>query len=194
VLDNQIFYENAYKKHGISARGVNWHTKLSQEIRFDIITALIQEELSTCSIVDAGCGFSDLYFFWQKNDLHVKKYIGIDSVLLSLEISRDRLEDYSNSYFIHKNILKDTLPFADWYIASGSLNILSNFDTWLFLEQILRYSNKGIIFNILEGNKQSANFNYKTKSQIKTFFCKKKLEVDIISGYLENDMTVKVNK
>jgi len=194
VLDNSNFYLTSYKKHGLTARGLNWNSKLSQDIRFEIITALIQEELSTSSVADAGCGFADLYLFWDKNALYVKEYIGIDSVLNSVNLAEKNLNNFSNCTLTCKDILKDKLPHADWYIASGSLNILSSFDTWLFLEQILTYSKKGIIFNILEGDKQSENFNYQTKEQIENFFHKKDLKIDIISGYLEDDITIRVTK
>ena len=194
MLDNSNFYLTAYKKHGLSPRGLNWNSKISQDIRFEIITALIQEELPICSIADAGCGFADLYLFWDKNDLHIKKYIGIDSVLNSVNLANKNLKNFSNCTLTCKDILKDALPYADWYIASGSLNILSTFDTWLFLEQMLAYSKKGIVFNILEGEKQSENFNYQTKQHIEKFFHKKDLKIDIISGYLENDMTIRVTK
>jgi len=194
VLDNSNFYLSAYKKHGLTARGLNWNSQLSQDIRFEIITALIQEELSSCSVADAGCGFADLYLFWDTNDLHVKEYIGIDSVLNSINLAEKKLKNFSNCTLTCKDILKDKLPHADWYVASGSLNILSTFDTWLFLEQMLAYSKKGIVFNILEGDKQSKYFNYQTKGKMERFFEEKDLKIDIISGYLENDMTIKVTK
>jgi len=190
-VQNQDFYSSAYKKYGISARGLNWSGKDSQYIRFEVITDILKDELSTCSIVDAGCGFGDLYLFWQKTGLHVKSYVGIDSMQNSIKICQERLPKTS---FTCKDILKDELPCADWYVASGTLNILNDFQTWLFLEKILAYSRKGIVFNILEGSKKSKNFNYQKKEDIITFAKSKDLTCKLKNGYLKNDMTVEIRK
>lgn len=190
-MNNQNFYKNAYKKHGISAQGLNWSSVKSQRVRFEVITSLLKDELITCSFVDAGCGFGDLYLFWQKCGLHVKSYEGIDSVQSSIDICQERLPKIS---FTCKDILKDDLPYADWYIASGTLNILSDFQTWLFLENILTYSKRGIVFNILEGNKQSENFNYQKKEDIIAFAKSKGFTCRLINDYLKNDITVEIRK
>ena len=191
MVSNSDFYQNAYKKHGISARGLNWSSKESQKVRFEVITSLLEDELSKSSIVDAGCGFGDLYFYWLENGLHVKSYEGIDSVENSIQICTERLPRIS---FTCKDILKDDLPYADWYIASGTLNILNDFQTWLFLEKILAHSNKGMVFNILEGSKESKNFNYQKKEDIITFAKSKGFTCRIKNDYLQNDMTVEIRK
>ena len=191
AIKNQDFYQEAYKKHGITARGLNWNSVESQKIRFDVITSFLKDELSTCSIVDAGCGFGDLYFYCQENGLHVKSYVCVDSVKNSIQICAERLPDIS---FTCKDVLKDDLPYADWYIASGTLNILNDFQTWLFLEKILAHSNKGIVFNILEGNKKSENFNYQKKEDIITFAKSKGFTCRLRNDYLKNDMTVEIRK
>jgi len=73
-LNNLDFYKNAYKKYGVSARGLNWSSDESQRVRFEVITSLLKYELPRCSVVDAGCGFGDLYFYWLENGLHVKTF------------------------------------------------------------------------------------------------------------------------
>jgi len=190
-LNNQDFYKNAYKKYGISARGLNWSSDESQRVRFEVITSLLKYELPTCSIVDAGCGFGDLYFYWLENDLHVESYIGLDSVQDSIQICKQRLPEIS---FTCKDILKDDLPYADWYVASGTLNILNDFQTWLFLEKILAHSKRGIVFNMLEGSKKSENFNYQKKEDIIAFAKSKGFTCRLMNEYLKNDMTVEIRK
>ena len=190
-MNNLDFYKNAYKKYGISARGLNWNSEESQRVRFEVITYLFKDELSTCSVVDAGCGFGDLYFYWLELGLHVKSYTGIDSVKNSIQICTERLPKIS---FTCKDVLKDDLPYADWYVASGTLNILNDFQTWLFLEKILTHSSKGIIFNILEGNKKSENFNYQKKEDIIAYAKSKGFTCRVKSDYLENDITVEIRK
>jgi len=59
---------------------------------------------------------------------------------------------------------------------------------------MLKLSTKGIVFNILKGNKKSENFNYKTENEMIDFFEKKGLEIVIVNDYLPNDMTIKALK
>ncbi len=190
-MENLEFYQNAYRKYGISAQGLNWSSEESQKVRFEVITYFLKDELPRCSIVDAGCGFGDLYFYWQENGLHVKSYMGIDSVKNSIQICTKRLPKIS---FTCKDILKDDLPHADWYIASGTLNILNDFQTWLFLEKILDHSYKGIVFNVLEGSKESENFNYQKKEDIIEFAKSKGFTCRVKTDYLKNDVTVEIRK
>jgi len=193
MLNNKDFYTKAYKKHGVSAKGVNWNSKESQELRFEVITDLLGDEIFSSKIVDAGCGFGELYAYWRDKKVCPKSYIGLDCVQNSIDIAKERFLDTDIS-FTCRDVLRDDLPVADWYIASGSLNILSRFDTWLFLEKILNSSKKGIVFNILEGLTGGKNFNYQTKESIKDFAKQKELEYFIIDGYMKNDMTVRILK
>ncbi len=190
-INNENFYLKAYKKYGLSAQGVNWNSKESQEIRFEIITEILGKDIKKSEIVDAGCGFGELYAYWVNRGIYPKRYVGVDCVENSIVVAKER---FANLSFTCRDILRDELPLADWYVASGSLNILSSFDTWLFLETILKNSKKGIVFNILQGYAKSKNFNYQSKDSIKEFVRQKGLEYFIIDGYLKNDMTVKVVK
>jgi len=191
VINNQTFYKTSFKKYGISPRGLSWNSKENQEVRFEAITKLLQKEIQKSCIVDAGCGFGDLYLYWQSLGIKPKNYTGIDSFAKFISIASQRV---SNVAFLKKDILKDSLPMADWYVASGSLNILSDFDTWLFLENMLLHSHQGIVFNILCGEKQSEVFNYKTEDEIQEFAKRKKLTCNIITGYLKDDMSVMLQK
>ncbi len=190
-INNEDFYQKAYKKHGITAQGVNWSSKESQVVRFGVITEILRRNIQKSEIVDAGCGFGELYAYWTDRGICPRKYVGLDCVQNSIDIAQKRFPKLS---FTCRDVLKDELPSADWYVASGSLNILSSFDTWLFLEKILESSRKGIVFNILQGYVKSENFNYQSKEDIKEFAKQKGLGYFIVDGYLKNDMTVKVSK
>ncbi len=190
-INNEKFYREAYEKYGLSAQGVNWNSKESQEVRFEAITDILGKDLAKSEIVDAGCGFGELYAYWADRGICPKRYVGLDCVENSIDVAKKRFSDLS---FTCRDILSDELPLADWYVASGSLNILSSFDTWLFLEKILENSKKGIVFNILQGYVKSKNFNYQSKDDIKDFAKQKGLEYFIVDGYLKNDMTVKMVK
>lgn len=190
-INNEDFYLKAYEKYGLTPQGVNWSSKESQEVRFEVITEILGEDIKNSEIIDAGCGFGELYAYWVNKKIYPKEYMGLDCVQNSVDIARKRFPKLS---FTCRDILKDELPLADWYVASGSLNILSSFDTWLFLEKILENSKKGIVFNILQGYVKSENFNYQSKEDIKEFAKLKNLDYFIIDGYLKNDMTIRMMK
>ena len=60
-INNKIFYENAIKRYGCTARGLNWNSKNSQHTRFEVIHELLADHLPSSSIIDAGCGFGDYW-------------------------------------------------------------------------------------------------------------------------------------
>jgi SAM-dependent methyltransferase len=190
-VKNLDFYQKAFKKHGVSARGLNWYSEDSQKIRFEVLASFLKDEIFSSSIVDAGCGFGDFYLFLEKQNLIPKQYIGIDCVQDFIDISKQRLP---NRTFTCRDILRDELVYADWYVASGSLNILNSFDTWVFLEKMLSYSKKGVVFNILQGDKKSKTFNYQKKEDIISFAKKKGHKIKLIEEYLLNDISVEIRK
>jgi hypothetical protein len=71
---------------------------------------------------------------------------------------------------------------------------LSAFDTWMFLEKMLFYSKVGVVFNILEGTKESKNFNYQKKEDIIKFAKRKGYKIKVVEGYLPNDISVEIKK
>ncbi len=183
-INNDKFYKNALKKHGANAKGLNWYDEYSQIKRFEIILELLSNDLTPKDIIiDAGCGFGDFYDFVKDFDI---KYIGYDIVEENIKIAKEK----TLQEIFYKDILTDSLEMADFYIASGSMNILSRFETYLFIERCFEHSKKGFVFNLPYGKDESKNFNYFLPQEIKHFAKKFDCEIDIRSGYLPNDFTV----
>jgi len=186
-IDSEKFYMAALKKHGISSCGLNWSSDAHQTIRFDKILTLLGEDIKNISIVDAGCGFGDFYMYLQDNNLHVEKYTGIDSLKKMCTIAKKK----TGCDIIHADITTSQLPSADYYICSGALNVLTAFETHLFIQNCFTSSKKGFIFNALFGNKESDTYNYINMAGIqelaKILHVKK---ISFIEGYLEHDITV----
>ncbi len=188
-IDNSKFYKAALKKYGVSAEGVNWNSKYSQIKRFEIIYTLLKPNLSKSSIADAGCGFGDFYLYLKEREENFK-YIGLDIVSENIEIARE----ITNQKIVQKDILTDSIPKVDFYIASGSMNIMNRFETWLFIRRCFDHSKKGFIFNLLKGREQKGSFNYFLPKEIKQFAKNLPCEIKIIEGYLENDFTIYLNR
>ena len=186
-IDSEKFYKSALKKHGISSCGLNWLSDAHQSIRFEKILELLGDDLTKTVIADAGCGFGDFYLYLQANNLNIKKYIGIDSLQEMCDIATLQ----TKCEIIHSDIINAQLPLADYYICSGALNILTLFETHLFIQNCYNASTKGFIFNALYGNKESQMYNYLNMHTIESLA--KDLHVKNISftdTYLEHDITV----
>lgn len=187
-IDSEKFYTSAIEKFGITAKGVNWASKRNQELRFDILLALLPDDLSSFTLVDAGCGFGDFYFYLQKKKLLPKHYIGVDSVLEMCSISSNN----TGQEILHLDICKETLPKADYYVCSGALNVLTPFEAHLFIQNCYNSSKVAFIFNALHGNKESETYNYLSKDTINNIALELKVkECSFESAYMDDDTTVR---
>ena len=186
-IDNEKFYTSAIELYGTSAKGVNWHSKKTQELRFKILLELLPKNLQDFSIVDAGCGFGDFYLYLVKKKKEPKEYIGIDTVLdmYSIACSQTAKE------IILADITKDKLPLGDYFVCSGAMNVLNEFETQLFIQNCFSTCRDGFIFNILYGDKQSSTYNYLTKQKINKIASSLHVEHIVYKeGYMDNDITV----
>lgn len=185
--DNHKFYKNAIKKHGISAKGVHWNSEFTQYKRFEILTSFIKNEIKESTIVDAGCGFAEYYNYLFDNNLKPKSYIGIDCEEKMIEIASKR---FLNTSFYIKNILQDEIPFADYYICSGAMNILEKNEAFIFINNCFKASKKAFIFNLLK-NDQLSKLNI---TDIYTYCKSLSNKINIRENYLDNDISILMEK
>nr|WP_321267018.1 class I SAM-dependent methyltransferase [uncultured Sulfurimonas sp.] len=186
-IDNKRFYTSAINKYGVSAKGVNWNSKESQNIRFKIILEMLPQDMSSFTLVDAGCGFGDFYLYAQKQDRLAKEYIGIDSLVDMHSIASKR----TGCKILIADICKDKIPNASYYICSGAMNVLQDFETYLFMKNCFEASELGFIFNILHGTKNTQTYNYLTKTKIEQIASDIGVKnIKIKDNYLKNDITV----
>ena len=186
-IDSEKFYKAALKQYGATAYGLHWASDAHQSIRFDKIVTLLHKPLDSATIADAGCGFGDFYLFLQDNSLHVNKYIGIDSLQEMCEIAKKR----TACEILHADITKAQLPLADYYVCSGALNILTPFETELFIRNCFESSKKGFVFNALYGDKKSDTYNYINMQTIQSLATRLHVKsIRFEEGYIEHDITV----
>ncbi len=185
-VDQALFYENSIKKHGKNARGVAWSDSRRQRVRFKALLDAAGD-IGQAVVVDAGCGFGDLCLYMVETGKVPKRYIGIDLLDFMVKEARRRTKER----VLRRDILKDPLPQADWYFVSGSFNLLTRFETVLAVKRCLDASGRGIVFNLLEGRYEGGRYNYWRPSQIKKA-CGSFGNVEIFSGYLDGDFTVKI--
>ncbi len=185
--NNTQFYKRVIKKYGISARGVHWTCEESQYIRFEILTNFIVDEIKSCQIVDAGCGFGEYYNYLFDNNLNPESYIGIDCEEEMIDKASKR---FLNTKFILKNILEDKIPSADYYLCSGAMNTLDENEVFTFIKHSYKASKKGFVFNFLKDDYLS---NVPINHVLK--FCKSICsQIEIKEDYLENDISIFLKK
>jgi len=186
-INSEQFYKNAIKKYGITPKGVCWLDGARQQLRFDVIHSFLPQDLSEYSIADAGCGFGDLYHFLKNSHNLPKKYIGIDAVDEMCHITTEQTKQST----IHADILKDKLPSSDYYVCSGAMNILTKFETILFIKKCFHASKKGFIFNVLYGNNESETYNYLNKKTLENIAQELQVKKSLYKNdYLEHDITM----
>ena len=188
-IDNEKFYSSAIEMYGESARGVNWASVENQRVRFREILKLLPEELSSYTLGDAGCGFADFYRYLEKKKKRPKEYLGIDIHKDMCAIASKK----SGEEILTADICRDPLPVKDFYICSGALNVLTSFETQLFIRNCFHSSKIAFIFNALytEEPTQSETYNYLTKEEIEKLAQELSIsKVRYSQGYLENDITV----
>ena len=186
-IRHDLFYLNHFEKYGPTPKGVGWNSLKNQQIRFAKLLEALPKDLSDATIVDAGCGFGDLYLYLKRHDRLPKSYIGIETLEPFAKIAHKR----TARRIVCADILQDPLPQADYYLISGVLNTLTKFETYLFLYRCYAHADKGVVFNCLYGDKESNVYNYIDENDLLIII--KKLGAKIFyrtSGYIKNDLTV----
>ncbi len=187
-IDNEKFYTSAIEKHGDSSRGVHWNSVHSQEKRFEVLLSCIDDE--GFSLVDAGCGFGDLHAYLQNKQIPFSSYTGLDLSPSMVKIAREK----TGCEILECDICRDILVPADYYICSGAMNILSRFDTYLFIRNCYEASTKGFVFNLLMGEDDSLVYNHFYPKDLQNLFDELGARVIIKKGYLKHDFTVFMKK
>lgn len=182
--DNATFYHASIAEYGLDARGVHWHSTYAQEIRFDQLLALLPSNVQ--SIVDAGCGFGDLYWYMSDQQRASMEYVGLDA----LEVMVHEAQIRTAKTIYQCDILNDLLPTGDFYLCSGALNILTRYEAHRFIRRCYDASDRGIIFNFLEGEDTSKTYNYFQVNQIEALGRHLGARLKFRTGYYKDDCTV----
>lgn len=144
------YYTSKITKFGATPQGVDWNSIASQELRFEILATLINED-SNFSLLDYGCGFGSMYNYF-KSKYQNFSYIGYD---ISREMISVALEKFSSNDNLKWYTALPDLK-SDYLIASGIFNVKleNNDDDWLdyvlqTIHKLDEYSEKGFAFNVL---------------------------------------------
>jgi len=144
----QQYYDDKIRTHGPTARGVDWKSPESQELRFAQLLKLIDHD-QPFAINDFGCGYGALVDYLEKSGSQFQ-YVGFD---ISPEMLAKAGELHPHADFVND---RDRLPPADYTVASGIFNVRlqTSDDEWKkymldVLDTMNSLSVKGFAFNAL---------------------------------------------
>jgi SAM-dependent methyltransferase len=145
------YYAERLRLHGPTARGVDWNSEASQELRFDRLLQVVGGT-GEGSLLDVGCGYAALLDSMRRRGLPTE-YRGFD-------ISADMVAAAGLRHAHTPGARFTTDPAAlrpaTWAVASGIFNVKLQHDTATWREYVLetvealhQASERGFAFNML---------------------------------------------
>jgi hypothetical protein len=146
------YYSGRFAEHGPTARGVDWNSEESQELRFDQLLRVADREQGAFRINDYGSGYGALVPYLERR--------GLDAIYRGFDVSESMLEhgrrEYGNPPRVNFVASEDELELAHYTVASGIFNVRLDVpdEDWReyvlrTLESIARLSIRGFAFNML---------------------------------------------
>ena len=145
------YYSQKIIENGATPQGVDWNSVQSQELRFEVLSSVINKT-SNFSILDYGCGFGSMYDYFKLKYTDFN-FIGFD---ISQEMINEALKRNTNDNASKWITLLNPSDTFDFTIASGIFNVkLENSQSdWLnyileTIQKLNKISKKGFSFNVL---------------------------------------------
>jgi SAM-dependent methyltransferase len=195
------YFEERVVQFGDSPRGADWNSVNSQEVRFDQLLKIIDND-EPFSLIDYGCGYGALADYLEVKGFKVD-YYGFDIVEKMIETAREHNVGKSNRTFVTKS---SDLPVCDYVVASGIFNYRADdsFDHWTeyvieVLTQFNSLSRKGFASNFLtkysDADRMQPHLYYADPLYIFDY-CKKNFSknVALLHDYKVYDFTILVRK
>lgn len=194
------YYSEKINEHGISAKGVDWNSESSQELRFEVLLKAVNET-GYFSILDYGCGYGALLGFL-KGRFPDFDYTGFD---ISEEMLVQAVSVVPESKGV-KWISAQGNNKYDYTVASGIFNVKLELEKKEWEEYILAtlkdmddHSTKGFSFNMLTAYSDKAymrDYLYYADPAYYFDFCKKHFSkyVALLHDYPLYEFTIVVNK
>jgi SAM-dependent methyltransferase len=145
------YYSGRFAEHGATARGVDWNTRESQEVRFAQLLRICSDIESRFSINDYGCGYGALADYLQEANRDVA-YTGYDLSHEMLQAAKERLDGNDVRFEESEARLRP----ADYCVASGIFNVKLEIDDVTWTRYVLatigrldQLGRRGFAFNML---------------------------------------------
>jgi SAM-dependent methyltransferase len=146
------YYTGKFTSHGPVARGVDWNSTESQELRFEQLLHCVDNRVLPYSLLDYGCGYGALAQSLLSQGDPVT-YVGVDLSGPMIEHANQRFAGVSNVRF---EVLPADLAPVDYVVASGIFNLRFDYTdaTWSSyvtstLDTLSGLARRGFAFNML---------------------------------------------
>lgn len=202
LLAIDAYYSEKLAKYGTSAKGVDWNSEQSQQLRFEQLCKILPAASSAFSINDLGCGYGAMLDHL-KDIRSVFLYSGYDISEPMIEAARTRHQNTINCVFSVSSVPTQT---ADFCTASGIFNVRldTNNTEWeryivATLDAMDATSARGFAFNCLtsysDHDKMRQHLYYADPCKIFDF-CKRKYSRDValLHDYGLYEFTILVRK
>lgn len=137
--------------HGAdSSFALGWRNEHDQLVRFDALAAIA--DFNGKTVLDAGCGYADLYIFLKERYPQMVHYYGIEQITELINEASLRYGRLPDVTLISRNFLYGDLPICDYVLASGSLNYGSSINGFIYkaIEELYKHCTIGLGFNLLQ--------------------------------------------
>lgn len=144
------FHEDRIEEFGLeSVKALGWSDAEAQQKRFEILSGIAN--LDHCLLMDAGCGYGDLYPFLLDKFPGIH-YTGIDQNTSFLDVAVERYGNQSNANFFLGDFTSAALPQTDYLLCSGALSYHNN-DPYFIensIRKLFQSCRYGLGFNLLK--------------------------------------------
>ncbi len=182
-----------YGRDDVMALG--WRNADSQRKRFEVIAALA--DFNRATVLDVGCGRGDLKAFLDERFADVA-YMGIDQMPEFIADANARYANSTPSRFYEGDFTTAAFPRVDYVVACGALGYRTQDNDFLF-DMICRFyasSEKAAIFNVLDARTFPDHplLLGRDCEQVVAYCRTLSPLVEVVRGYLEDDMTVRITR
>ena len=205
ILNKQIsnIYNKRFDNYNNTPKGVFWNSKLSQDLRLNIILDKILNisKNNGFSLADIGCGYGRLYEIIKERNLDQKiQYYGFDINHNLINFCKN------NKNFENVRFAINTFPYksTDYIIMSGTYNLTPTNNIFLWEDYMVRnlknnwkLVKKAMIFNCLVREKKEINkaLYYTELSWIKSTCENNFGKIQIFKNQLlKDDITIVIKK
>lgn len=177
--------------HGAdSCLALGWRDRESQLIRFKVLSQIA--DLNNHSVLDAGCGYGDLYAFLKQQYTQLSNYCGVEQISELLNEAMKRYGQYPDTTFISGNFITSQLPLADYVFANGSLNYASADPEFIFraIKKLYQSCRLGLGFNLLSDIKADGLLVSYHPQTIYNYCLSISNKVVLKNDYTDDDFTI----
>ena len=150
ILNKEIsnIYNKRFDNYNNTPKGVFWNSKLSQDLRLNIILDKIVSNLKSdkFSIADVGCGYGRLYEIIKERNLDkIIEYNGFDINKEFINFCKKKKEFANGNFIVSSYPLKKT----DYVVMSGTFNLTPTNNVNLWESYIIKNLRSNWNFSIL---------------------------------------------